>query len=442
MRIAIIGAGIAGVCTAFELAADGHQITVFDRCGSVAAEGSFANAGIVAPALRLPWGAPAWPSLSAGRGISWQLKRRRAAKSKDIGATQERLFKLAQFSLERLQSLRRALQLDYERAQGQLVLLRTARELKQIQPGLDLLEQFGARPQLLDAQQCLSLEPGLNPEQALHGGVHLPQAEVGNCRQFAHLLRLESQRLGVQFRFHTTVRSITPGKQADLVHEYTPPAEQPGPASRSGEGMDKREAGDTRPAPQGPQQESFDAIVVCAGTGAAELLAPLGLKLATTRLHACSITAPLRQLEAHPHLGPQAALLDQQTGISISRLGQRVRIALSGKFSGEIEDSAHQIKPATTALLHQVLNDWFPGSMQSGQVLQWTGSQAHLPDELPLLGDSGRTGIWLNLAQESSALSGWTLACGAAAVLRSQIGGQQAGQDVPDISGLEISRLA
>ncbi|RQO63201.1 amino acid dehydrogenase [Paucibacter sp. KBW04] len=441
MRIAIIGAGIAGVCTAYELAADGHQVTVFDRCGSVAAEGSFANAGIIAPALRLPWVAAGWPSLSAGRGIGWQLKRRRAAKDKDASATQQRLFKLAQFSLERLQALRRTLQLDYERSQGQLVLLRTARELKQVQPGLDLLEQFGARPQLLDSAQCLALEPGLNPEQALQAGVHLPQAEVGNCRQFAHLLRLEAQRLGTQFRFHTTVRSITPGKQASLVHEYTPPIEQAGPASRPGESMDKREAGDTRPATPGPQQDSFDAIVVCAGTGASELLASLGLKLATTRLHACSITAPLRQLEAHPHLGPQAALLDQQSGVSISRLGQRVRLSLSGKFSGEIEDGQGQIKAPTTALLHKVLNDWFPGSMQSGQVLQWTGSQVHLADELPVLGDSGRTGIWLNLAQESSALAGWTLACGAAAVLRSQIGGQQAGSDIPDISGLEISRL-
>ena len=34
MRIAIIGAGIAGVTTAYECAADGHQVTVFERRGS------------------------------------------------------------------------------------------------------------------------------------------------------------------------------------------------------------------------------------------------------------------------------------------------------------------------------------------------------------------------------------------------------------------------
>ena len=38
MRIAVLGAGIIGVATAYELAADGHEVTVFDRCSSVAAE--------------------------------------------------------------------------------------------------------------------------------------------------------------------------------------------------------------------------------------------------------------------------------------------------------------------------------------------------------------------------------------------------------------------
>ena len=36
MNIAILGAGIIGVTTAYELAADGHQVTVFERHASVA----------------------------------------------------------------------------------------------------------------------------------------------------------------------------------------------------------------------------------------------------------------------------------------------------------------------------------------------------------------------------------------------------------------------
>ena len=43
MRVAVIGAGVIGVTTAYELCADGHDVTVLERRGTVAAEASFAN---------------------------------------------------------------------------------------------------------------------------------------------------------------------------------------------------------------------------------------------------------------------------------------------------------------------------------------------------------------------------------------------------------------
>src|SRR5437763_14670166 len=62
MRIAVIGAGIIGVTTAFELAVDGHDVTVFERRSSAAEETSFANAGVVAPGYVTPWAAPGMPA--------------------------------------------------------------------------------------------------------------------------------------------------------------------------------------------------------------------------------------------------------------------------------------------------------------------------------------------------------------------------------------------
>jgi len=58
MRIAVIGAGVIGVTTAYELAVDGHEVTVFERRGTVASGCSFANAGLVAPGYVAPWAAP------------------------------------------------------------------------------------------------------------------------------------------------------------------------------------------------------------------------------------------------------------------------------------------------------------------------------------------------------------------------------------------------
>jgi D-amino-acid dehydrogenase len=61
MHIAVIGAGVVGVTTAWELTQDGHSVEVFDRCSSVASECSFANAGVIAPGYVTPWAAPGMP---------------------------------------------------------------------------------------------------------------------------------------------------------------------------------------------------------------------------------------------------------------------------------------------------------------------------------------------------------------------------------------------
>ena len=51
MKIAIVGAGIVGVTTAYELASDGHEVSVFEQRSAAAEEASFATAGLLAPHL-------------------------------------------------------------------------------------------------------------------------------------------------------------------------------------------------------------------------------------------------------------------------------------------------------------------------------------------------------------------------------------------------------
>ena len=67
MRVAVIGAGIIGITTAWELAQDGHEVTVFERRGAAAEESSFANAGVVAPGYVTPWAAPGMPGKVLGQ---------------------------------------------------------------------------------------------------------------------------------------------------------------------------------------------------------------------------------------------------------------------------------------------------------------------------------------------------------------------------------------
>ena len=82
-----------------------------------------------------------------------------------------------------------------------------------------------------------------------------------------------------------------------------------------------------------------------------------------------------------------------------------------------------------------MLDDWFPGVAQVGQVQVWKGARPMLPDGPPVLGASGAPGVWLNLGHGSS---GWALACGSARVVADAVGGRPAAIDV---EGLDVSRL-
>ena len=423
MRVAVIGAGIVGVTTAFELARDGHQVTVYERRGTVAEESSFANAGVVAPGYVTPWAAPGMPTkvlrhllsrhapvrlvrpLAPGQ-LGWMWRWWRACRAPVFAANRERLYRLARYSQQRLTAVSHELQLDREQAQGYLVLLRTPRDLVLARGSLKLLAELGVNFHLVDGARARGIEPGLNPDTPLHAAVHLPHDEVGNCRQFAHLLRGEAQRLGAVFHFNRTVASLTAGAQPLLLHRPTGSAEA-------------------------PQQDQVDAIVVCAAMGAAALLKPLGLRLPIAAVHGYSISAPLRQLEGFPQLGPAAGVMDEKYKVAISRLGQRVRVAGSAELGGRPE----QHSEAAIHTLHKVLDDWFPGCANLAQVQRWKGARPMLPDGPPVLGASGAPGVWLNLGHGSS---GWALSCGSARVLADQVGGRA---PAIAVSGLDIGRL-
>ena len=55
MKVAVIGAGVIGITTAYELATQGHQVSVFERNGAAAEECSFANTGVASAGYAAPW---------------------------------------------------------------------------------------------------------------------------------------------------------------------------------------------------------------------------------------------------------------------------------------------------------------------------------------------------------------------------------------------------
>ncbi|MFL6663490.1 MAG: FAD-dependent oxidoreductase [Rhizobacter sp.] len=437
MRVAVIGAGIVGVTTAYELAVDGHQVTVFERRGSVAAETSFANAGVVAPGYVTPWAAPGMPakalrSLFARHGavrlgaridartLAWMWRWWRASRAGRYAVNRSAMQRLAMLSRDRLRDITVKLKLDYERTDGYLILLRTAEDLALAQPGLALLADLGVKHRLLDGRDCATVEPALDTDTPLHAGIQLPDDEVGNCRQFAHLLRGEAQSHGVRFRFHADVERIVPGPRPQLVLRPSS-GDESGPLTTT---VDSSRTGFAPTAPMLPEPstEAFDAIVVCAALGSAALLAPHGLKLPLAAVYGYSVTAPLRQHDGHGDRGPRSGVMDERYKVAISRLGARIRVAGSAELGGSL--ARHN--DAALQTLYKVLDDWFPGAARLTQAQPWKGARPMLPDGPPVLGRSGIEGVWLNLGHGSS---GWALACGSARIVADQLAGRPSAMD-------------
>lgn len=445
MRVAVVGAGVVGVATAWELVRDGHEVTVFERRGSVAAETSFANAGVIAPGYVTPWAAPGMtgkvlkhlfgrhaPVRIAGLDLAtlgWLLRWRRACTPESYAANRARLLRLARYSRARLHALTAQLGLDYERSAGYLVLLRAEQDLALARPGLRLLAETGIRFALVDAKRCRQFEPGLNPDTPLLAGIHLPDDQVGNCRQFTVLLRNEAQRAGVQFVFHSEVRALRAGPRPEVEHIHSPPEESTLLAA-----MIEEERGQgpiTQAQPFERRSEAFDAVVVCAAVGSRALLAPLGVRLPLVAVHGYSVTAPMRRVEAHPDIGPRSGVMDERYKVAVSRFGQRIRVAGSAELGGR--DT--RMNSAALDTLYKVLDDWFPGVAQVSQVQVWKGARPMLPDGPPVLGASGASGIWLNAGHGSS---GWALACGSARVVADAIARRR---PEIDVEGLDVGRL-
>lgn len=70
MKVLVLGAGVAGVSSAWYLAEAGHEVTVIDRAKGVAMETSFANAGQLSYGYTTPWAAPGIPT----KALKWLFK--------------------------------------------------------------------------------------------------------------------------------------------------------------------------------------------------------------------------------------------------------------------------------------------------------------------------------------------------------------------------------
>jgi D-amino-acid dehydrogenase len=449
MRIAVIGAGITGLTTAFELAEDGHAVSVFDRCESVSAAASFATTGLVSPGCVSPAAAPGlskwllrglyshrtalrWRPRLSRQQWSWLLRWWRANRRthpNDVRAMVE----LARVSTERLAWLTEVHRIDYERSRGVLMLLRRNDELQPAHRHAEMLRELGVQVEQITPERCRELEPGLRHTSRLAGALHLVDDSVGNCREFTHRLRdLCQQRHDVQFHFNVEISGFE-AQGAGYRLQY---AEGSRLRTARRHGLDpvlvtatlSEREDDTVPLPRAdaapPPEQPFDAVVLCTGAEGSPLLKPLGLRLPLLPVYGYSVSFRCRP----EGLPPRSAVVDTSSGVAIARLGERVRV--SGGF--ELGDFGAQHTEAALSPLYDALHHWFPFAAQRAQPQIWKGARPMLPEGPPVIGPARQPGLWLNLGHGAH---GWTLACGAARLLADQIAGRSTQLD-PDAYSL------
>jgi D-amino-acid dehydrogenase len=432
MKIAVVGAGIIGITTAYELARDGHEVTVYERRGAAAEESSFSNAGVLSPGYVTPWAAPGMPwkvikqmasshaafrlnlPLSGG-DIAWLWRFWRACNLPAYQRHRAALQQLAFYSRSRLHEMTERHSLEYDRSSGYMIALRTEKDRALVQPSLQVLRDLGVPFTELDEAGARALEPAINTDTRFAGAIALAQDEVANCRQFALLLKDECRRLGVQFAFNTSVKKVNfsdagSTKLATLLIAHSSSTSQ---LSSQMQGQAVQH--------QAEQALSFDAVVLCTGVNAASLLSPLGIHLPLRPVYGYSVSAHIKE----PLNAPRSGLMDERYKVSITRLGQRVRVAGSAQVGGR----AGEMNQAAIRTLYKVLHDWFPGAAVMSQgVQEWQGARPMLANRPPVI-SSIATGspIWLNLGHGSS---GWALSCASARLLADQLAGKASEIDV------------
>ena len=445
MHIVILGSGVIGTTAAYYLARAGHRVTVVDRCAGPGLETSFANAGEVSPGYSAPWAGPGVPL----KALRWLLMHHRplvirplpdpalwrwcAAMLRNCTAERYRINKgrmvrLAEYSRDTLCALRADTGIAYdERRLGTLQLFRTQRQLDGVGKDLAVLDGQGVPYQLLDRDAVAVHEPALaTVQQKYAGGLRLPGDETGDCYLFTRRLAETARRLGVEFRFGTTVRRIEGGAAGvEAVHVEAAGRQagtDPSPDDRRREGNCLRSLA----PPRREETLRADLYLVAAGSHSTGLVAPLGLRLPVYPVKGYSLTLAIDDAAR----APVSTVMDETHKVAITRLGGRIRVGGMAQLSGF--DLA--LDPRRRETLEFVVSDLFPGAGDVRSASFWTGLRPMTPDGTPILGPTAVPRLWLATGHGTL---GWTMAAGTGRLLADWIGG---GPTEIDTEGLTLAR--
>ncbi|MFD1557600.1 D-amino acid dehydrogenase [Paraburkholderia silviterrae] len=393
-RIAIIGAGITGVTTAYALAKRGFRVTVFERHRYSAMETSFANGGQLSACNAEVWNNTA----TVLKGLRWMLTRDAPLLVNPLPGWHkyswmaEFLRQIPNYRANTLETVRLAIaarehlfetarnegiEFDLER-RGILHIYKDRKSFDTASKVNAILTEGGLDRRAVTLAEIREIEPTL--EGAFYGGFFTPSDSTGDIHKFTRGLAQACVRHGVEFHYDTQIAAI----RRDPSGTFT--------LSTSNQDVS--------------HDETFDRIVVCAGVGSRAFASMLGDHVNVYPVKGYSITVCLDD-EKSQRAAPWVSLLDESAKIVTSRLGaDRFRVAGTAEINGFNRD----IRADRVAPLVEWTRRLFP-EVDTSRVIPWAGLRPMLPSMLPKVGRGRMPGVFYNTGHGHL---GWTLSAATA----------------------------
>ncbi len=417
MDVIVLGAGIIGVTTAWYLRQNGHNVRVLERREQAGLETSFANAGQVSAHLADPWANPTtlrsvftWlfrddtPLVFRPRADihqwSWLFKFLRECPASRYNRNLVHLANLGVYSRTALQALRAQTGIEYdERQRGILLFFTEEDKLRGAAAAAKRLAASGLRREVLDADQCLEIEPSLQSvRDALKGGIYSRYDETGDAFKFTQRLAALARDAGVRFDYGNDIRRVDVG----------------GGAIR---------AIDVQKADGRTERYTADQYVLCLGPASARMARKIGVDLDIYPVKGYSVTMPVREGALAVSMG----LTDAAQKMAFSRLGDRVRATAIAEIAG-YDRSIDQKRCRQIVANAQRL---FPDALDTGRAEYWAGLRPMTPSNLPIIGRNGRyRNLLINTGHGTI---GWTQSCGSARAIADILEGRRPDCDYPFI---------
>ena len=405
--VAVVGAGITGVTTAYALMERGFDVTIIDRQRTAAMETSFANGGQLSASNAEVWTHPG----TILKGMRWLL-RRDAPLLVRPAPTWHKLSWMAEFvsncpnyerntietarlavaSREHMERIARDEGIDYDRVErGILHVYRNKAGFDHATRVNAMYAKGGLERRAVTNAEMVEIEPALAASGAFHGGYYTPSDATGDIHKFTRGLLEASMRRGLRFVDRASVtrmRKVDGGVKVAF--------------DRLG----------------GRGELCFDAAVVCAGVGSRALARQLGDRINIYPVKGYSITVPLDR--ASQDAAPWVSLLDDDAKIVASRLGaDRYRVAGTAEFAGFNRDiRADRVKP-----LVGWTEQLFPGIDTAGTI-PWAGLRPMTPSMMPRVGAGRAPGVFYNTGHGHL---GWTLSAITAEMVADQVATEHGG---------------